>query len=102
MPVSVWRTRLTGTAELWAGLQHYLEFEHRLVSNFYGVQMCFRKFIICSLSAPIFEMLGEKKAQTYRFSLKAACVYKYLILAALGRVHEVPFVIKSSINSGEC
>lgn len=47
-------------------------------------------------------MLGKKESQLCRFSLKAACVYKYLVLAALGRVHEVLFVIKSSMNSGEC
>lgn len=44
----------------------------------------------------------KRGALSYGFSLKAACVHKYVILAVLGKVHEVLVMIKSSTDSGGC
>lgn len=68
-----------------------------------GCRFDFSKFNICLLTAPFFKMLEKKKeALLCSLSLKAACVYKYLILAVVGRVHRVLILIKSSLDSGEC
>lgn len=59
----------------------HLNADQSLISM--GCRFDFRKFTVCLLTAPFLKMLEKREALPYSFTLKAACVYKYLIPAVL-------------------